>query len=54
MQPKKTSGRKHKKKCVLVGSENEGESSKKGQRFAVANPETLEILAKPVTRTGGN
>ena len=45
--PKKTSGRKHKKKCVSVGSENEGKSSKKGQCFAVANPETLEILARP-------
>ena len=47
LQPKKTSGRKHKKKCVSVGSENEGESSKKGQRFAVVNPEMLEILTKP-------
>ena len=46
LQQKKTSGRKHKKKCVSVGSENEGESCKKGQRFTVANQETLEILAK--------
>ena len=38
LQPKKTSGRKHKKKCVSVASENEGEGSKKGQCFAIANP----------------
>ena len=36
LQPRKTSRRKHKKKCVSVGSENEGESSKKGQRFAMS------------------
>ena len=46
LKPKKTSGRKHKKKCVSCGSENKGESSKKGQCFTVANPEMLEILAK--------
>ena len=46
LQPKRPAGG-NTRSNVSVGSENEGESSKKGQRFAVANPETLEILAKP-------